>query len=230
MKKIRAFLFDMDGLLMDTETLHIQAYVKLTAKLGCPQPAQAFERFIGLSHKVSCKWLIEELGCRNTYEELVAMQQELYYEVLRRDNPPPLPGVREIFNAGDERKFKRALVSSSVGEQVDPTMQILSGHLQRGAWKTNFQAICTGDRVSNLKPAPDLYQLAMKELELEPQECIAFEDSPAGISAAHAAGCRVVAIPNRYLRGQDVAKGRAQHQFETLLHAVEKIAEVIGNR
>jgi len=219
-KKIRAFLFDMDGLLLDTENIHIRAYMELTRQLNVPQTFESLKRFIGHSHKVTVKYLIDELRCTPSFDELILREQELYFQILESERPAPLSGVREMFDAGDTLQLKRALVSSSVAHQVSPTMQIVVEHLSRsGPWRDQFHAVSTGDRVQRLKPAPDPYLLAMKELELDPDECVAFEDSPAGVEAACAAGCRVVAIPNIYLQRDDVVQGRTPHVFTTLQEA-----------
>ena len=226
---IRAFLFDMDGLLLDTEMIHMRAYMELTRQLGCPQKADTLKRFIGHSHHVVCRWLVDELGCTDSSESLIAREQELYFSVLHNERPAPLPGVREWFDLADRMDMKRALVSSSVAHQVGPTMQIVTAHLNRaGAWKDNFQAICTGDRVSKLKPSPDLYILAMKELELDPGACVAFEDSPAGVAAAHAAGCRVVAVPNMYLKADEVTQGKTGHVYKTLADAYLNLDAILN--
>ncbi|HYG75271.1 MAG TPA: HAD family phosphatase [Planctomycetota bacterium] len=228
-RKIRAFLFDMDGLLLDTEDIHIRAYMELTRQLGVPQSFESLKRFIGHSHQVTVKFLIDELGVKHTFEELVLREQDLYFEILHSEKPAPLPGVREMFDACERLQVKRALVSSSVEHQVSPTMQIVLDHISRqGVWKQHFNAICTGDRVKRLKPAPDPYLLAAKELELDPGECVAFEDSPAGIAAAHAAGCRVVAIPNMYLRRDEVVQGRTPHVFASLLEAHANLATFVN--
>lgn len=228
-EKALAFLFDMDGLLMDTEDVHIRAYMKLTQRLGKAQSFDSLKRFIGHSHHVTCKWLVEGLGFENPMEELIAWEHELYFQILDDEKPSPLPGVRELFDLGDELQLKRALVSSSIHKQVDPTMRILTENLKRmGEWKSHFQAICTGDRVQRLKPSPELYLLATKELNLDPRHCIAFEDSPAGVSAAHAAGCRVVAIPNMYLNAEEVSQGKAHYVFKTLAEAHKNMDAILN--
>ena len=226
---IRAFLFDMDGLLMDTEALHIRAYAELTARVGRAQSPESLRRFIGHTHLVTCKWLIEEAGCRMTMDELADAEQVIYFELLEKERPPALPGVREMFDIGDRLKFGRALVSSSAGNQVHPTMQIIHTHLERdGVWRDHFQSICTGERVTNRKPAPDLYQLAMSEMGLEPNECVAFEDSPAGITSALAAGLRVVAVPNYHLDSDEVVQGRTPLVYKTLLDAAGDLERILA--
>jgi beta-phosphoglucomutase-like phosphatase (HAD superfamily) len=226
---IRAFLFDMDGLLLDTESIHIRAYAELTSKLGRAQSHESLRQFIGHTHVVTCKWLIEEAGCRATMEELVEAEHARYFEILEEERPQPLPGVREMFDTGDRLKFGRALVSSSVKHQVDPTMQIVTDHLGKaGPWRDHFQAISTGDRVEARKPAPDLYLLAMKEMGLEPRECVAFEDSPAGITSALAAGLRVVAIPNLHLDADEVVQSRTPLVYRTLLDAATDLERILS--
>jgi len=218
----------MDGLLLDTEDVHIRAYAELTRQLGKPQTHETLTRFIGHSHPVACRWLIDEAGCAGEIEDMIAREQDIYFQLLTSERPHPLPGVREMFDLSDELKMLRALVSSSVYYQVDPTMQIVSDHLRRGKpWKKNFQSVCTGDRVEQRKPAPDLYLLAIRELNVEPEECVAFEDSPAGIEAATAAGVRVVAIPNVHLKNCDVVQGRTNFVFRTLLEAAENIDAIL---
>lgn len=227
--KIRALLFDMDGLLMDTELIHIKAYIKLTTELGVPQGFDAIKRFIGHSHVVACGTLIKELELKLEMGEMIRQQNKMYIDILQSEKPAPLPGVREWFNFCDERKLPRALVSSSKAHQVSPTMDVVMSHLERRApWREYFHSVCSGDRVERLKPEPDIYRLAIKELNLQPEECVAFEDSPAGVTAAHAAGVRVVAIPNMYLNRDEVVQGKTKHVYQTLHEAYQRSAEFLS--
>jgi beta-phosphoglucomutase len=218
--KIRALLFDMDGLLLDTELIHIQAYVRLTTELGVPQEMDSIKRFIGFSHTVACGTLIDELKLKLTLDEMIQLQHEIFVRILEEAQPQPLPGVREWFDLCDEHKLPRALVSSSKPHQVSPSMTIIMRHLKRDeAWRGFFHSVCSGDRVERLKPEPDIYNLALKELGFAPQECVAFEDSPAGVRAAHAAGLNVVAIPNKYLTREQVVHKDTRHVYASLLDA-----------
>ncbi|HEY3321557.1 MAG TPA: HAD family phosphatase [Planctomycetota bacterium] len=226
---IRALLFDMDGLLLDSEMLHIRAYQRLTEQLGHPQDAEALKRFIGRSCRVTCGWLINDLGCEGTIDGLMAREKAIYFELLHQDRPEPLPGVAEFFNLADTKGLKRALVSSSPGFQVAPTMQVVTEHLKRpGTWSDHFHAVCTGDRVQHVKPSPDLYLLAAQDLKLSPTECLAFEDSPAGVQSAAAAGCKVVAVPNMYITDQDVSQGKADYVFDTLAEAYHALHPLLN--
>jgi HAD superfamily hydrolase (TIGR01509 family) len=227
--KIRALLFDMDGLLMDTELIHIKAYIKLTTELGVPQGFDAIKRFIGHSHHVACGTLIKELALKLEMNEMIRQQNDIYFQILQDEKPAPLPGVREWFDYADANKLPRALVSSSKAHQVSPTMDVVMNHLDRKApWREYFHSVCSGDRVERLKPEPDIYRLAIKELNLQPEECVAFEDSPAGVTAAHAAGVRVVAIPNLYLNPEEVVQGKTKHVYKTLSDAYANSREFLS--
>jgi len=226
----RALLFDMDGLLLDTEMVHTHAYMELTARYGKPQKAETLFNFIGHSALITTKWLREDIGIDVDADRLIHEELEIYYRLLDERRPDPMPGVAEMFSLCEQHGLKRALVSSSIRQQVDPTMEIVLGKIGRrhpkGQWHTHFDTVCTGDRVRNRKPAPDLYQLAVKELGLQPQECVAFEDSPAGVTAAHSAGVQLVAVPNMYLKHRDVAQNKTKWVFESLLEAHAEVRKL----
>jgi beta-phosphoglucomutase-like phosphatase (HAD superfamily) len=227
--KIQAFLFDMDGLLIDSEGLMMRAYIEMVAREGRTLRTDDLKPFIGSQHRVGCTWLVENGWCKGPPETVTALALEIFLKMMADEKPPPLPGVSEIFALGEKLGMKRALVSSSTPYQVDPTMLVIGGHLGfKGTWREQFHVACTGDRVKNKKPAPDLYLLAIEELKLRPDECLAFEDSPAGVTAAHAAGVRVCAIPNMHLNQETVTQGKADYCFESLLSACKRLPEILG--
>jgi beta-phosphoglucomutase-like phosphatase (HAD superfamily) len=226
--KIRAFLFDMDGLLIDSEGLMMRAYIRMVADDGRTLRTEDLKPFIGSPHRVGCTWLVENGFCQGPPEAVTTRAMEIFLQMMADEQPPPLPGVREIFALGEKLRLKRALVSSSTPYQVDPTMLVIGGHLGfKSPWREQFHIVCTGDRVKNKKPAPDLYLLALEELKLQPEECLAFEDSPAGVTAAHAAGVRVCAIPNMHLDAEAVTQGKADFCFDSLLSACAGLPRVL---
>ncbi|HYF48482.1 MAG TPA: HAD family phosphatase [Planctomycetota bacterium] len=230
MKRPRALLFDMDGLLLDTEMLHIRAYQRLCARHGKPQKAETLMNFIGHTSLVTTRWLIHDVGIKMDAEVLIREEMSYYGQLLEELRPTPMPGVAEMFALAEQHGLKRALVSSSSHELVDPTMEVLLSHLGKrhpaGQWRVHFDSVCTGDRVKQRKPAPDLYLLAVRELGLQPGECLAFEDSPAGVSAAHAAGVQLIAVPNMYLKDRDVAQNKTKWVFESLADAHAEVRKL----
>ncbi|MFH0939548.1 MAG: HAD family phosphatase [Planctomycetota bacterium] len=227
--KTHALLFDMDGLLLDTESIHLRAYAELTRRLGNPQPAEIFKQFIGEPHLATAQWLIGELGLAGPCDKLIAQQQDIFLQMVATERPAPMPGVGEIFDRCDQCALKRGLITSSEEVQVNPIMQVMTEHLNRpGNWKNLFDVVCTGDQVKNLKPSPDLYLLAIEKLKLPASACLVLEDSPAGIIAAHAAGCRVIAVPNLYLKAEDVAQGKADFVCASLLDVLKNFDQIIN--
>lgn len=213
---IRAFLFDMDGLLIDTEDLHMRAFAETATQLGFPSKPADFVCWIGHSSKKMSEWMAEKVTVKTSPEGIVKIEQEIYLKILHDERPPPLPGAREMIDQCDRMSLRRGLVSSTIYPQVLPTMAVVLAHLGRApVLEETFHSVTTGDRVKRLKPAPDPYLQAAETLGVRPEECIVFEDSPAGVTAGRAAGCHVVAIPNVYLKAEDVARD-AHLNFPTL--------------
>ncbi|MCZ7648808.1 MAG: HAD family phosphatase [Planctomycetota bacterium] len=218
---LRAFFFDMDGLLIDTEDLHMRAFAETAAALGYAREPREYACWIGHSSWKVSAWLAEQVKVRTTPDEIMRIEQENFLRILREERPAPLAGSREMFDACDALGLPRALVSSTVYPQVVKTMEVVLGHFGREPdLERHFGAVVTGDRVTNLKPDPEPYLKAAAGLGVPPERCIVFEDSPAGVKSARAAGCRVVAIPNEYLEPGEVVREAHAH-FKTLKDAFE---------
>ena len=216
---IRAMLFDMDGLLIDTEDLHMRAFARTATQLGLPSQPKDYAVWIGKSSGRLAEWLHERVTPKVSAHEILCLEQEAFAEILLHEKPLPLPGVSDMLDACEAAKLWRGLVSSSVYEQVRLTMEVVLTHLRRPpALEATFHAITTGDRVQRLKPAPDPYLRTADLLGLAPGECLVFEDSPAGVASARAAGCHVVAIPNMYLDSAEIVREAHAH-FKTLQDA-----------
>ena len=217
---IEAMLFDMDGLLLDTERVHLDSYAALCAQLGHRVPAQHFIDAIGLADDVVIPRLAARVGYSGSIAALTARREELYRGAIGAGPAPLMPGVPEAFRAGSARGLRRGLVSSSPPQIVEPSMAALARQLgHRGDWRTLFDAVTTGDEAPT-KPAPDLYLRTCAKLSLAPASCLAFEDSPAGVRAAVAAGCRAVAIPHPHVDRGDPAFAEAHCCFGSLVDAL----------
>lgn len=216
---IRAFLFDMDGLLIDTEDLHMRAFAETATGLGFPSQPEDFTCWIGHSAAKMSKWLVEQCTQETTPEEIRRIEQDAFLKILEDERPAPLPGAKEMMDVPDALQLRRGLVSSTIFPQVERTMDVVLAHLNRaGGLGAHFGAVVTGDRVENIKPAPDPYLQAAAGLGVPPEDCLVFEDSPAGVASARAAGCKVCAIPNIYLDANEVTE-KAHVHFKTLAEA-----------
>ena len=187
---LRALLFDFDGLIVDTEWPIYEAWRKTFQDHGHPLSLETFNQCIGTDFEIwSPKIHLEELtGATIDWPSLDEARQDSINKNLV--GAPSMPGIPEAVEAGKECGLKLGVVSSSSHNWVD-------GWLARIALLEKFDlTVCRGD-APRIKPAPDLYLEAARQLEVEPATCLVVEDSVNGIKAAKAASMPNVAIPNR---------------------------------
>lgn len=220
---IRAFLFDMDGLLVDTEALHLGAFVDVCAACGLTQTVEDLSVWVGKGQHALSRWIEETAPRPVPVPELLERQRREFFRRLAEVRPAPQPGVDELLALAAEEDLRVALVSNSDRELVDRTMAHVLGHLGRGGELAHtFPVVVTRDDVEEPKPAPEPYLRAAARLGVEPEACLVFEDSPSGAVAARAAGCRLVVVPCPYLRDPQEATRDADLVFDSLVHAAEQ--------
>lgn len=217
--RIKALLFDMDGLLIDTEAVYMRMWSELARRLGAEEPPERFADFVGIGSDHTAAWLATRCGNQASPEWILEKGEKLFVELIRAGKTPPLPGVKEIFAVCAELDLRRTVVTTTKREIALPVLEVLLKQLGRPAEPQKaFAAIVTGDLVEKRKPAPDLYLLAARKTGVKPEECAAFEDSVAGTTAARAAGCLTVAVPSPYMDAAEVS-APAHFTFRTLAEA-----------
>ena len=207
---IRAFLFDFDGLILDTELTSRAGWRWLYREHGHELPEDLWATLIGTTHapwdpRVHLEELVgEQLEWEALNERRYAHEIELIEaEELR-------PGIEEYLAAARRHRLKRAIVSSSTRRWVDM-------HLERLEEAVGWDAICTADGdPARAKPAPTLYLEALDALEVAAAEAVAFEDSPNGVLAAKAAGVFCVAVPNEVTRELGLEEAGADLVLDSL--------------
>lgn len=182
----RAVVFDMDGVLADSEPTYLEAANVVLASLGKHLSAEQGLAFIGRSVRHSWRGIMDLLGLEGTVEDYVYRYDEALVSLLSRPRPT-LPGVRELLTELDRRGLLRALVTSSWQGWVDALLGAIG---LTGA----FPVVVTEEQVENAKPAPEPFLKAAALLDIEPTACIAIEDTPSGIQAAKAAGMYAVQV------------------------------------
>ncbi len=187
---ILAIVFDMDGVLVDTEQLWDEVREELTTAWGGRYTPEAQEAMMGMSSLEWSRYLHETVGLRAPPE---AINAEVVRRMLARYEVdlPVVPGAVEAVRRLDGEGFKLAVASSSNRELIDAV-------LRRIELAALFEATVSSEEVDRGKPAPDVYVEAARRLDVPPEKCAAIEDSASGIRAARAAGMRVVAYPNRH--------------------------------
>ncbi len=206
-------IFDCDGLLADTETPDYDAWRKIYEEQGLHFPIEAWAHTVGAAKGQSLNnWhapLADAAGPGYDPEAVDARRRALYQAAIGRLTP--MPGVLALLDALNEAGIPCAVASNSDREWVDRVLDI-TGLTAR------FRAIATADEVEHPKPAPDVYLLAASRLGVPPGRCAAFEDSPRGLAAAHAAGLFTIAVPTA------LTKHFAFEQAHHLVESLEKLA------
>ena len=213
---LRALLFDFDGLIVDTEWPIYQAWCQTFRDYGQPLSLETFNQCIGTNFDTwSPKTHLEELtGTRIDWDPLDCARQSSIDKNL--EGAPAMPGIPESVHAGRKSGLKLGVVSSSSHRWVD-------GWLQRIGLLDQFDLTVCRDDAPRIKPAPDLYLEAARQLELNPGSCLVVEDSVNGVKAAKAAGMPSVAIPNRVTACCDFSL--ADHVLSSASDLVGLIAE-----
>lgn len=196
MAKIKAVLFDMDGLMIDSEPLHLQAFNSVLEKYGKHLTEEEnTKRYIGTPDVDGARDMVIRFNLPISAEELVLAKREKTKQLLRNNIVAQL-GLMELLTELKKGGYKIAIASSSQLE----TIEIIVDELKVTSL---IDASSSTGEVKRGKPAPDVYLLAAKKLGVEPLECLVLEDAPKGVQAGKAAGMKVFAIPSEYTKGED---------------------------
>ena len=198
-RPIRGILFDMDGLVLDSEVLYTRFWREAAHSLGYPMTVEQSLGMRSLGKGRGQPYLESLFGPGIDYTTLRCKRIELMDAYVEIHGIPPKPGIFELLDYMEENGIAAAITSSS-------PMEFIGKHLSSVGLLHRFQKLCSGHNVPNTKPAPDIYLLGARELELKPEECLALEDSPTGVLSAYRAGCLPVMIPDLDQPGEDTRK------------------------
>ena len=207
---IQAVLFDMDGLMVDTEPIHFQAFRAMMGEYGCEIAEDLMPGFVGFPEADNIRDLKRIYHLNVSPQEMAARRYAIFMQLIRTEPFSVFPGFWERSEEARRRGLKLAVVSSSTAEQVEVILRrLFATRPELGAPEGYFQAIVTGDDITRNKPAPDIYLLAGERLAVRPGRCLVFEDTPPGVESAVAAGMIAVGVPNDYSRNLDFPGARA---------------------
>jgi HAD superfamily hydrolase (TIGR01509 family) len=217
----KAVVFDLDGLLLDTEQVWDEVREALTRERGGRWHDRAQADMMGMSSTEWSAYMHDELGLAEPPEELnrlvVSRMQERYRERL-----PLIDGAVEAVRRIGER-WPLGLASSSNRELIDLALELM------GVAEL-FRVTVSSEEVERGKPAPDVYREAARRLGVAPEHAVAIEDSGAGIGAAKAAGMRVLVVPNPHFPPPDDALERADGVLESLAELIPAAVESASSR
>lgn len=194
-----ALLFDMDGLMIDTESLSANAWRDAASILGMPLPQIHIDAMVGLAMPLCLNYLITALGDEAQARELENLSRQRYHHALHQQDIPLKPGITQLLDWCVQQQIPRAVGTATQRQLADIK-------LGRTGLARYFEHSIAGDEVARTKPAPDVYLQAAARLQVAPENCIVLEDSCYGAQAALAANMRVIVVPDLQQPPAEIAK------------------------
>lgn len=188
-KMARAIVFDMDGILFDTEKLCQDSWIEVANRRGLPDMEIIFPKCIGRNANDSRQIVLEAYGENFPYEDFREEASVWFWSYIEEKGLPVKEGVHELLKWLKENGWRIGLASSTRRSSV-------VNHLRQAGIEEFFEEIVTGDMVEHSKPLPDIYLLACSRLGVDPSEAYAIEDSPNGIRSAYRAGMSPIMVPD----------------------------------
>src|SRR6266550_479787 len=185
----RAVIFDLDGLLADSEPWWNQIDAKLLAEYGVTYRGEYHQNVLGVSYRLAIEFYKKRFGISAPTEELMRRRGEIATEFFA-NCVDLFPNAKQVLEELCQMKLRLAVATSSVSASARP---FLDRHHLTGF----FEVIVAGDEIERGKPEPDIYLRTAEKLGIAANECLVIEDSLSGIAAAKAAHMRVAAIPDR---------------------------------
>lgn len=188
-QRFDALLFDLDGLMIDTEKIGLDGWRKAGVELGIALTEATLAGLVGLAHGRTEAYMTEQLGDAELARTLRAASNRHYHHAMNHGELPLKTGIENLLDWAQAQSIPRAVATSTQRSMADLK-------LGRSGLIRYFEVTVAGDEVVHTKPAPDLYLAAATKLDVEPARCIVLEDSHYGVLAARAAGMRVILVPD----------------------------------
>lgn len=190
---IRGVLFDMDGVLTDSEQYICRAATKMFGELGLTVHPDDFKPFTGMGENRYIGGVAEKYGLQVDIDKVKARTYQIYSEIVH-GKLDPLPGVNEFISKCKNKGLKLALATSADRIKMEINLEEI------GLDGETFNAIVTGLDVVNKKPSPDIYLKAAELLGLASGDCLVVEDAVSGVKSGKSAGCRCLAVTTSFSR------------------------------
>lgn len=212
-------IFDMDGLMLDTESIAKSCWARAFAATGLAMPHELYLSMIGRNKRDGAELLRDAFGPGFDFEETYAQCSVFYEEHVSRHGTPLKPGVRELLEELSALRVPLAVATSTRNPKARQ-------RLEQAGLLHYFSVVVAGNEITRGKPAPDIYLEAARLLGIDPAQSFALEDSHAGVRAAHAAGLKVIMVPDLLPSTEEMAK--LAHRVAISLHEAREMMRELG--
>jgi beta-phosphoglucomutase family hydrolase len=196
----KAMIFDMDGVLIDSEPAYLEMNKKLFVEFGIEMDEENYKALVGLPSLPMWTMLKEKYNLQNSISDFMKLEKKRMVEILDSDIiSKPIEGIYELLDILTEKNVKLSVASSSAKDNID----FVLGKLDLARY---FDFIISGDEVINGKPAPDIFLRAAENLGSHPEKCYVIEDSANGIRAAKSAEMHSIGFLNNGANLQDLSE------------------------
>lgn len=215
---IEAIIFDMDGLLFDSERIVQKSWEEAGNQLGIKHMGNHIYNTLGMNLAGRNEYFSREIGTDFPHEEFAKKTRVCFYEIVEKEGLPMKPGVKELLEYGKDGGYKMAVATSSRREYAVKNLK------EAGIYHF-FDGAVFGDMVHRAKPDPEIYLKACESIGVNPGKSIALEDAPAGIRSAYAAGMIPVMIPDLVKPTEEI-KALTYRQLDTLHEVIGLLEEM----
>lgn len=199
MKEIQGVIFDMDGVMIDSERQSNEGWIWAGKQLGVEIPGWLIDSFKGASLEKSCKMFDDYFKGKIDFYETRELRTKRVHQIREKEGLPVKKGLYKLLDYIKENNLACAVATSTHRESAEKTLHDI------GAWNY-LGTVVYGDWVEHGKPEPDIFIMAAKRIGIEPEHSIVIEDSINGIIAGHAAGARVVHVPDTIIISEEIRK------------------------
>lgn len=195
---IKAVIFDLDGVVVESEDAHIEAEKQTYQKHGLTISAEELHRYTGTTAKAMFTELIAKYKLKTSFNEINSQKEKILLKLLEQD-AEPTKGVLDLIRELKQRRIKLAIASSS-------TRKIVAYVLKRLNITDLFDCVITAEDAQYSKPNPEIFLRAATQLNTKPSQCLVIEDAKLGVEAAKAAGMKCIGYRNPHSGNQDLSK------------------------
>lgn len=196
---MKAVIFDMDGVIIDSEPIHNRVMLATLRHFGIPFDEREFVHYVGTTNAFLFEKLKREHPVSASIEEMDAYQYHALLETIPKEDIQPIPGIVPLLAALRERRIQAAIASSS-------SLELIEAVTRKFAIASYFKNFLSGEDLPKSKPDPAIYLLSAEKLGVRPADCLVIEDARLGVEAAKAAGMTCIGFRNPNSGDQDLSK------------------------